>query len=121
MPNVDVPDRDNGPGSGPIGALRKSVVESLGPRAVHAVEDGLTVGVCVGLSVTSPGYAAVLLVSLGVIPKRAGALAMLKELPDLVRESDARAQEAYFTISALIGVMMGFGVGSILPPFAGVV
>lgn len=104
-----------------ISNLRDSITDGIGVRAVHAVEDGLTVGVCVGLSITSPGYAAVLLVSLGVIPKRAGALAMLKELPELVRESDARAQEAYFTISTLIGVMMGFAAGSIFPPVAGVV
>jgi len=104
-----------------ISNLRDSITDGIGTRAVHAVEDGLTVGICVGLSVTSPGYAAVVLVSLGVIPRRAGPLAMIQEIPDLVRESDARAQEAYFTVSALIGGMIGFGVGSILPTFAGVV
>jgi hypothetical protein len=104
-----------------ISNLRDSITDGIGTRAVHAVEDGLTVGICVGLSVTSPGYAAVILVSLGVIPKRAGPIAMIREIPDLVREDDARTQESYFVISALLGCMMGYGFGSVMPGISGVV
>jgi hypothetical protein len=120
MPKVDVPDRDNDPGPGPIGALRKSVVESLGPRAVHAVEDGFTVGVVSGLALTEAVISVLMLTGLGAIPKRAGPLAILREVSELVRSEDARAQESYFVVGVVVGLVVGVGVGAAVGPFVSV-
>lgn len=97
-----------------ISNLRDSITDGIGVRAIHAVEDGLTVGITVGLALTYPTLAAILLVSLGCIPKRAGPLAIIREVTDLVREEDARAQESYFVISVLIGVGLGVASGTLL-------
>lgn len=99
-----------------LSTLRKTVVDALGSRAVHAVEDGLTVGVCVGLAVTVPTVAAVILTILGGTPARAGPMAIISEVYDLVRQDDARAQESYFVLAILAGLVIGAPLGSVLAP-----
>jgi len=99
--------------------IRETVVSSIGPKAVHALEDGLTVGLLTGLALTFPVGAIVLLVSLGCVPARAGPIAILREVTDLVREDDARAQESYFMLSALVGLVSGVLSGTWLTGYVG--
>jgi len=95
-------------------ATRKRFVDSIGPRAVHAIEDGATSGVGLGLAVTYLPAAVVLLLALGSTPSRAGPIAVLRELIEMVRSKDARAQEAYFTVAFLVCIPIGAGAGSLL-------
>jgi hypothetical protein len=101
-----------------LSETRRTVVNAIGTRAIHAVEDGLSVGVLVGLAVTLPAVAVAVAGALGVIPSRAGPLALVRELPDIVRTDDARAQESYFMAGFLGGASGGSAVGWILSAVA---
>ena len=102
-----------------LGDLRKRLVSDVGVRAVHAAEDGFTVGVLAGLTVTFPPLAVVLLGALGVHPRGNGPLTIIKQLGDLVREDDVRAQESYFIAAAVVGTLVGVGVGVVLVAVGG--
>lgn len=97
---------------GRLGQLRQRVLDRFGRRGVHAIEDGLAVGVILGLWVTYQPAAVALLLALGAAPKRAGLVAVLREIPDLVRVEDARAQEAYLVGAAVIGSAGGLLLGA---------
>jgi len=97
--------------------VRSKVVEAVGPRAIHAVEDGGTIGVVAGLAFTEPVLAVLILTGLGATPTRAGPLAILQEISGLVRSDDARAQESYFVVGTLAGLIIGVGTGTLLAPF----
>jgi hypothetical protein len=100
--------------------LRSNVVEAVGPRAIHAVEDGGTIGVVAGLAFTEPVLAVLILTGLGATPTRAGPLAILQEISGLVRSDDARAQESYFVIGTLAGLGIGVATGSVCDPLISV-
>lgn len=102
-----------------IAELRSRVVGAVGPRAVHALEDGATVGVVLGMAWTAPTLAAAILALLGATPARAGPMAIISEVYDLVRQDDARAQESYFVLSIMAGALVGAPVGSVVAPFIG--
>lgn len=102
-----------------IAELRSRVVGAVGPRAVHALEDGATVGVVLGMAWTAPTLAAAILALLGATPARAGPMAIISEVYDLVRQDDARAQESYFVLSIMAGALVGAPVGSAVAPFIG--
>jgi hypothetical protein len=97
-----------------LAQLRKRLVGSVGPRAVHAVEDGLTVGLTLGFALTYLPLAALLVASVTGLPKRAGPVAVLRELGGIVRSEDARAQESYFAVALVVGVLLGLGVGTVV-------
>lgn len=97
-----------------LAQLRKRLVGSVGPRAVHAAEDGLTVGLTLGFAVAYPPLAALLAAAVTGLPKRAGPMAILRELGGIVRAEDARAQESYFAVALTVGVLVGLGVGTVV-------
>lgn len=97
-----------------LAQLRKRLVDSVGPRAVHAAEDGLTVGLVAGLAVTFLPLAAVVVAALTGARSRAGPLALLREVGEIVRAEDARAQESYFAVGVAVGAVVGLGVGTAL-------
>jgi len=94
--------------------LRTRLVDNLGPRAVHAAEDGLTVGLTLGFALSYPPLAALLAAAVTGLPKRAGPMAILRELAGIVRSEDARAQESYFAVALTVGVLVGLGVGTVV-------
>lgn len=94
--------------------MRKQIVERFGTRAIHAAEDGFTVGTLVGFALTVPPIAFAVGAALGVAPSRAGPLALVREVPDLVRGKAARAQESYFAVSFILGAGGSSAVGSFL-------
>jgi hypothetical protein len=94
--------------------LRTRTVNAVGPRAVHAAEDGLTVGLVAGLAVTFLPLAAVVVAALTGARSRAGPLALLREVGGIVRAEDARAQESYFAAGVAVGAVVGLGVGTAL-------
>lgn len=96
---------------GRLAQLRQRVLDEFGRRGVHAIEDGAVVGIVLGLWVTFEPAAIGLLLALGTAPKRAGLVAILAELRDLVREEQARAQESYFVGAAIAGVPIGLVAG----------
>jgi len=106
MPSPNSPQR--------LAQLRKRLVDSVGPRAVHAAEDGLTVGLTLGFVVAYPPLAALLAAAVTGLPKRAGPMAILRELGGIVRSEDARAQESYFAVALTVGVLVGLGVGTVV-------
>jgi len=97
-----------------LAQLRKRLVDSVGPRAVHAAEDGLTVGLTLGFALSYPPLAALLAAAVTGLPKRAGPMAILRELGGIVRSADARAQESYFAVALTVGVLVGLGVGTVV-------
>jgi len=97
-----------------LAQLRKRLVNSVGPRAVHAAEDGLTVGLTLGFVLSYPPLAALLAAAVTGLPKRAGPMAILRELGGIVRAEDARAQESYFAVALTAGVLLGLGVGTVV-------
>lgn len=102
-----------------IQSARQSVVNAIGARAIHAVEDGLTVGVLVGFGVTVPMIAGAFAAILTGVPRTAGILSLLREIPEIVRGEDVRAQESYFILAVLAGVALAVPVGyglSLLAP-----
>jgi hypothetical protein len=102
--------------SGGLASVRASVVGAIGPRAVHAAEDGLTAGALVGLAVTVPRIAGLLAAALAGVPSRAGPLALIREIPEIIRGDNARAQESYFIVAFLLGAVVGVIIGGLLPP-----
>jgi hypothetical protein len=96
-----------------LARIRGRVIDAVGTSAVHALEDGAVVGVVLGLGLTFPPAALVLLAVVGVAPKRAGPIAVAKEVSDLVRE-DARRQESYLVASFVVGTGGGVALGLIL-------
>jgi hypothetical protein len=102
-----------------LGELRQSIVGDIGPRAVHALEDGFTTGFLAGLWVTVPPLAYALAGILGVHPKGNGPLAILGSIQTIVREEAARAQESYFAGAAAGGTLLGLSVGTALSMAAG--
>jgi len=97
-----------------LAQLRQRLVDSVGPRAIHAAEDGLTVGLSLGFVLSYPPLAALLVASVTGLPKRAGPLAVLREVGGIVRAEDARAQESYFAVALTVGVLVGLGVGTVV-------
>jgi len=97
-----------------LAQLRQRLIDSVGPRAIHAAEDGLTVGLTLGFAVAYPPLAALLAAAVTGLPKRAGPLAILRELGGIVRAEDARAQESYFAVALTAGVLLGLGVGTVV-------
>jgi len=63
-----------------LAQLRQRLIDSVGPRAIHAAEDGLTVGLTLGFAVAYPPLAALLAAAVTGLPKRAGPLAVLREV-----------------------------------------
>jgi len=94
--------------------IRDALVNEIGTRAAHAVEDGLTAGIIAGLLVTFPPLGLVLATVLLGVPTTKGPLAIIMELPDLVRGEDARRQEAYFSGATALGGVIGVLVGALL-------
>lgn len=97
-----------------LAQLRARIVDSLGPRGVHAVEDGFTVGLVAGLAVTFLPLAGAVVAALTGAPSRAGPLAVLREVGDIVRAEDARAQESYFAVGVAVGAVIGLAIGTAL-------
>jgi hypothetical protein len=97
-----------------LAQLRKRLLNSVGPRAVHAAEDGLTVGLTLGFVLSYPPLAALLAAAVTGLPTRAGPMAILRELGGIVRSEDARAQESYFAVALTVGVLVGLGVGTVV-------
>lgn len=97
-----------------LAQLRQRLVDAVGARAIHAVEDGLTVGLVAGLAVTFVPLAVVVLGVLTGSRSRAGPLALIREVGDIVRSDDARAQEAYFAGGVVVGAVVGLAVGTAL-------
>lgn len=96
-----------------LARIRGRVIDAVGTSAVHALEDGAVVGVVLGLGLTFPPAALVLLAVVGVTPTRAGPIAVAKEVSELVRE-DARRQESYLVGSFIVGSGGGVAFGTIL-------
>lgn len=96
-----------------LAQLRQRLLERFGRRALHAAEDGLTVGLLVGIGLTFWPLAASLAAVLTGVPRSAGVLALIREIPEIVRGSDARAQESYFAGAVAVGVLVGLGVGTL--------
>jgi len=94
--------------------LRDRLVDSVGPRAIHAAEDGLTVGLTLGFVLSYPPLAALLAAAVTGLPSRAGPMAILREVGGIVRSEDARAQESYFAVALVVGVLVGLGVGTVV-------
>jgi len=97
-----------------LGDLRQSVVSDLGPRTVHTIENGGSAGLGFGLAMTYLPAAVMLVVLLGGHPKRAGLLAVLRELVEMLKEADNRRQESYFTVAFLVCAPIGAAAGSVL-------
>jgi len=97
-----------------LAQLRQRLIDSVGPRAIHAAEDGLTVGLSLGFVLSYPPLAALLAAAVTGLPKRAGPMAILRELGGIVRSEDARAQESYFAVALTVGVLVGLGVGTVV-------
>jgi hypothetical protein len=97
-----------------LAQLRQRVVDSLGPRGVHAAEDGFAVGLVAGLAVTFLPLAGVVVAALTGAPSRAGPLALLREVGNIVRADDARAQESYFAAGVAVGAVIGLAIGTAL-------
>jgi len=97
-----------------LAQLRKRLVGSVGPRAVHAAEDGGVVGLTLGFTLSYPPLAALLVASVAALPDRAGPMAMVGEIVGIVRAEDARAQESYFAVALTVGVLLGLGVGTVV-------
>jgi len=102
------------PNSPRLAQLRQRLVDSVGPRAVHAAEDGLTVGLSLVFALSYPPLAALLVAAVTGLPKRAGPMAILRELGGIIRAEDARAQESYFAVALTVGVLLGSGVGTVV-------
>lgn len=64
--------------------------------------------------------AAVVLAALTGSWTRAGPLAVMQEVGDIVRAEDARAQESYFATGVAVGVVVGLAVGTALSIVAAV-
>jgi uncharacterized membrane-anchored protein YitT (DUF2179 family) len=96
-----------------LASLRKRLLDRFGRRALHAAEDGLTVGLLVGIGLTFWPLAAGLATVLTGVPRSAGVLALLREIPEIVRGSDARAQESWFATATVAGLLVGLGVGTL--------
>ena len=96
-----------------LAQLRQRLLDRFGRRALHAVEDGLTVGLLVGIGLTYWPLAASLAAVLTGVPRTAGVLALIREIPAIVRGEDARAQESYFSYAVGAGVVIGLVVGTL--------
>jgi len=96
-----------------LAQLRQRLLDRFGKRAIHAVEDGATVGLLVGLGLTFWPLAAGLATVLTGVPRSAGVLALIREIPEIVRGSDARAQESWFVGAVVAGLVVGLGAGAL--------
>lgn len=104
-------------------SFRTRLVGTVGVNGTHAIEDGGTTGIALGLWFTFQPAAVLLLCVLTGIPKGGGPLAILRSVVEIVRADDAREQESLFALSMLGGALLGAGVGTVLTlaaAFAGV-
>lgn len=84
--------------------LRKGFIDAVGVRATHALQDGATLGVIFGLSLTFPAAVTVIAGILGlegVRPKK-----ILASADEVVRVEDIRPNPEYF-----VGGFLGGGLG----------
>ncbi len=96
--------------------LRKQVVGAIGPQAHHALQDGFTLMVLFGLSVTAPVLVAVLGFGLG-LDGAVGPKKILKKADTFLRTEDIQANPEYFVLGSLVGVGVGLGVGTLTAPY----
>jgi len=92
-----------------IGRVRSRVVGAVGPRAVHAAEDGLVVGATLTLAATYPPAAAAILFGLGVDSLRPRKV--LRALDRMVDEEEVGEQTSYYLAGLLGGGAVGTGAG----------
>ena len=81
---------------GVLKRVRSTVVSAVGPRAVHAAEDGFVIGV---LTTANDRHRSLILESFGRDPDTA--------VEDVARSDHADAQESYFVAAYLVGRVVG--------------
>jgi hypothetical protein len=91
--------------------MRKRFISNIGVRATHAAEDGALVGFFVGVILTYPPLAALLLGLMG-LPSKARPAAVLKAADEVVRQDAIEAQPLYFVVLFVAFLGAGAGVGS---------
>lgn len=92
-----------------ISKIRTSVIDGIGVRATHALQDGFTLGAVLCLSVVYPPALTVIAGALGidaVRPKK-----ILKNADKFVREEQIAENPEYFLIGFLPWVFLTIGAG----------
>lgn len=91
---------------------RKQFIDAIGVAATHALQDGATLGVLLGLSLTFPPAIALLAAGLGidgVRPRR-----LIAKADEIVREEDIKPNPEYFAGGFIAGAVAGVAVGMVL-------
>jgi len=86
------------------GSVRRRFIGSIGIRATHALEDGLTLGVLFALSYASPEVLTVLTLAIfGSSIRKPKAL--LRRADAIVRTEGIQSQPAYFIVAFGLGAL----------------
>lgn len=88
-----------------LASVRQQLIRKFGTDGVHMLEHGATAGVILGLWFTFSPAAVVLLIAISATPARAGPIAVIAEVIDLIDGEQARIQESY-----LAGAFVGGGI-----------
>jgi hypothetical protein len=94
-----------------LGGFRQQFIGRFGIRATHAIEDGATFGLLLGVIPTFPLAAMVIAVALGVDSMRP--MKLLKLVDELGREKHIRAQPVYFVVTFLVCTLLGAEFGTV--------
>lgn len=92
--------------------IRTRFVSMVGSRAAHALQDGVTIGSLLGLTITFK-FAAILFLSAlgidGLKPRK-----LLRKADTLVRTEQIEENPEYFAAGFILGALLGAGVGLVL-------
>jgi len=91
-----------------IKKTRKNLIEAIGVKAIHALEDGFVLGALFILSLTYPLAVTALTTVLfgdGLGPKK-----IINRADEIVRVDDIQAQKSYFIFAFLSTVGTGTGL-----------
>lgn len=98
-------------------STRKRFIAAIGAPATHSLQDGGTVGVLFGLSLTFPPAVALLFGVLGIEGVRPRKL--IERADEIVRTEDIEDHPEYFLAGFLVGVSLGVVFGSTLSVVSG--
>ena len=96
-----------------LGGVRQRVLSQFGRHGTHAIEDGVAVGLLLGLLRTYPTAAGIIFLALG-FSVRADPAKLLKAADVLIREKAVRNQPLHFIIPLLVSAALGVGAGRVL-------
>ncbi len=97
--------------------IRQNAIDSIGVQAIHAIQDGIVLGLITGLSVTYPQL--VTIISIVIFGDAIRPRKIIKNADDFIRTEHIKNNLEYFIIPYLAATGAGGGVGYVFSLYLG--